>query len=108
MPGSIEPENLVTSDETVLQVISDANQDYVKAYDRRNEANKYVMYFEKSPRYGGEIHCEAYTGNERAEQLCKSYGPIATVAGTDNDYTAYVLKGSGIDAGVLRSCGNDC
>ena len=113
-PGTIDPENTsaATHGHVNLSVVAgaDAGQDYVKAYDTRNDANKFVMYFAKSPRYAGEIHCEAYTGNEKAQQLCKSYGPINTVTGTDGEYTTYVLQGSGTDAGALSSggCGDDC
>ena len=106
-PGAIDPDNTSTATHghVNLSVVAgaEAGQDYVKAVDTRNTNNKFVMYFARSPRYAGEIHCEAYTGNEKAEQLCKSYGPIATVTGTDGDYTAYVIQGSGTDAGALGS-----
>ena len=105
VPGAAaEDGKSVTSEKGVtVQVVSDKNtgQDYVKAVDGKNEANTYVMYFAKSPRYGGEIHCEALTTNEKAQQLCKSYGPIGTVNGTNNKYTAYVLQGNGISEDPL-------
>ena len=104
-PGAIDPDNTSTATHghVTLNVVAgaDAGQDYVKAVDNRNEDNTFVMYFAKSPRYAGEIHCEAKTNNEKAQQLCKSYGPINTVTGTDGDYTTYVLQGSGTDAGAL-------
>ena len=113
-PGAIDTENTntATHGHVTLSVVAgaDAGQDYVKAVDNRNTDNTFVMYFAKSPRYAGEIHCEALTTNEKAQQLCKSYGPINTVTGTDSTFTTYVLQGSGTDAGALSSggCGDDC
>ena len=104
-PGIINENNAstATQGDVVLNVVAgaEAGQDYVKAVDSRNEDNTFVMYFARSPRYGGEIHCEAKTSNAKAQQLCKSYGPVATVTGTDATFTTYVLQGSGADAGAI-------
>ena len=61
--------------------------------------NTYVMYFNNSDTYPGEIHCEALTSSEQAQKVCLSYGPVGTVTGTDSAYTTYVLQGTGSSAG---------
>ena len=61
--------------------------------------NTYVMYFNNSDTYPGEIHCEALTSSEQAQKVCLSYGPVGTVTGTDSAYTTYVLQGTGESAG---------
>lgn len=84
IPGTISPANVATDGPVTLTVISGtAGQDYVKAVDTRNPDNVYVMYFAKSLRYPGEIHCEALTTNEKAIQLCKGLSSGAIVTGTD-------------------------
>jgi prepilin-type N-terminal cleavage/methylation domain-containing protein len=107
VPGTINPANTATDGKITVQVVAGASagQDYVKAVDNRNTDNVFVMYFDKSPRYPGEIHCEALTASEKAQQLCKSSGGGNTVTGTDGDYTTYVVEGTGNDAGPLGGGG---
>ena len=108
-PGTIDADHTdtATHGNVTLNVVAgaEAGQDYVKAVDGRNPDNTFVMYFARSPKYAGEIHCEAKIANTKAQQLCKSYGPINTVTGTDETFTTYVLQGSGTDAGALGSGG---
>ena len=114
VPGTIEPENTATGDHVTIELYNgDGNYDFVKATDTRNPANTYVMYFAKSGNFKGEIHCEAESGNEKAKQLCLSYGPTAgPFTGTDSGYDAYVLQGTGDGTGsgasVLDSYAWNC
>ena len=104
-PGNIDENNTSTATQgnVTLSVVAGASegQDYVKAVDNRNADNTFIMYFARSPKYAGEIHCEAKTNNAKAQQLCKSYGPVGTVtngADTTGTFTTYVLQGTGEDA----------
>ena len=103
IPGEISPANTATNEEAILTVVAGqkAGQAYVRAVDTKNADNRYVMYFSKSPRYPGEIHCEALTTNEKALQLCKNFSTGVTVTGTDGNFTTYVMDGTGIDAGAI-------
>ena len=104
-PGNIDENNTSTATQgnVTLSVVAGASegQDYVKAVDNRNADNTFIMYFARSPKYAGEIHCEAKTNNAKAQQLCKSYGPVGTVtngADTTGSFTTYVLQGTGQNA----------
>ena len=104
-PGNIDENNTSTATQgnITLSVVAGASegQDYVKAVDNRNTDNTFIMYFAKSPVYAGEIHCEAKTSNAKAQQLCKSYGPVGTItngADTTGTFTTYVLQGTGQNA----------
>ena len=106
MPGTIDEDhpNTATNGNVTLSVVAGASegQDYVKAVDNRNADNTFIMYFARSPKYAGEIHCEAKTSNAKAQQLCKSYGPVGTItngADTTGTFTTYVLQGTGQNAG---------
>ena len=99
MAGSIDENhaNKATKGNVELEVVAGAGegQDYVRTIDSRNPDNAFVMYFARSPKFPGEIHCEATKDNKRAEQLCKSYGPIAEEeTGTEGTFKAYVLQGA--------------
>ena len=105
MSGTIDEghPNTATNGNVTLSVVAGASegQDYVKAVDNRNTDNTFIMYFAKSPVYAGEIHCEAKTSNAKAQQLCKSYGPVGTItngADTTGTFTTYVLQGTGKNA----------
>ena len=111
VPGTIEPENTATGDHVTIELYNgEGDYDFVKAKDTRNPANTYVMYFAKSGNFKGEIHCEAKSGNEKAKQLCLSYGPSNAgdpITGTDSDYEAYILQGTGDGTGSGVSTGYD-
>ena len=100
VPGTID-DNTATTDHVTIELYNgDGNYDFVKATDTRNPANTYVMYFAKSGNFKGEIHCEAEQNNDKAKQLCLSYGPTAgPFTGTDSGYDAYVLQGTGDGTG---------
>ena len=106
VPGTID-DNTATTDHVTIELYNgDGNYDFVKATDTRNPANTYVMYFAKSGNFKGEIHCEAEQNNDKAKQLCLSYGPTAgPFTGTDSGYDAYVLQGTGDGTGSGASGG---
>ena len=56
--------------------------------------NRYVSYFDKSPNFPGEIHCEALSSDEKAKSLCELVG--GTEHGSTGSYTTYLLKGAGL------------
>ena len=101
LPGTITDNTVTGSDGTTLSVTSSDSQNFVKA-GKTGLDNTYVMYFAKSARYPGEIHCEAAVNNEQAKQVCLSSGATTKVTGTDAaNYDAYVITGTGLDAGAV-------
>ena len=107
IPGTISG-NTATGDKITVELYDgEGDYGYVKT-SRSDLANTYVMYFDKSGNFGGEIHCEAEKGNEKAKQLCLSYGPSNPnnpVTGTDSNYDAYFLEGTGDGTGSGASAG---
>ena len=59
--------------------------------------NNLVIYYQHSKNYPGEMHCEALSGDEKANWVCqKGFGSAETVGqGATPGYTAYALKGTG-------------
>ena len=101
IPGTISNNKAVSEDGSSVEVISTDTHNFVKM-GREGLDNTYVMYFAKSPNFPGEIHCEALKTNDKAKQLCLSYGPInptAPITGTDSQYDAYILEGTGDGTG---------
>ena len=110
VPGTID-DNTATTDHVTIELYNgEGDYDFVKATDTRNPANTYVMYFAKSGNFKGEIHCEAEQNNDKAKQLCLSYGPSNAgdpFIGTDSNYKAYVLQGTGEGKGSGRTAWTD-
>ena len=97
VPGSISQtgKEVNNPDGTTVVLFSNGVHDYVKA-TKTGLKNNYVMYFDKSPNFPGGIHCEADKNDERAKQICLSYGPINPTepkTGTSKQYLAYILYG---------------
>ena len=100
VPGTIEDNKVTNGEQSTLEVISTDTHDYVKA-SQEGLSNTYVMYFVQSENFPGEIHCEAKKQDDRAAQLCKSYGPTqGPITATDASYDAYVLSGTGNGTGL--------
>lgn len=70
-----------------------AARNAVSAQNAKLPANTMVMYLAQSPNFAGDLHCEALTADKRANNLCKSQG--GTEIGTRDQYTVYLLAGSG-------------
>lgn len=73
--------------------------------------SRYVIYFNYSPHFPGDVHCEALTKSARAKALCQSLG--GTELGTAGSYTTYLLEGNGLGTLVavpkkVLSTGGDC
>ncbi len=92
LPGTVSGNKAEFGDGVKVEVSADGTNDYVSA-SKDGLDNKYVMYFAQSGNFPKEIHCEALTESERANQLCLSLG--GTELGANGAYTAYVLEGSG-------------
>lgn len=94
VPGEVSGGSATLKDGTHVQVNADGQHDYVKmSHDALD--NAYVLYFNKSANYPGEVHCEALSSSERAKSLCKNMGGEEMGNGTTSGYTAYILSGTG-------------
>ena len=59
--------------------------------------NNYIAYQTHSTNYPGETHCEAKTGDTKAEQLCQNLSKQEPIGETvTSGYTTYVIEGAGV------------
>ena len=94
VPGEISGSSATLDDGTQVQVSANGEHEYVKM-SKGGLDNTYVMYFNESANYPGEIHCEALSSSERAKSLCSSLGGTELGTGVTSGYTAYLLSGTG-------------
>lgn len=92
LPGTISGSKAEMGDGISVEVTADGESEFVSV-QKEGLDNKYVMYFARSQNFPKEIHCEALTESERANQLCLGMG--GEEVGTNGAYTAYVLEGAG-------------
>ncbi|MBR3632615.1 MAG: prepilin-type N-terminal cleavage/methylation domain-containing protein [Elusimicrobiaceae bacterium] len=77
-----------------VEISEDSDYGFVKM-SKEGLENNYIIYQENSLNYPKEIHCEALTGSERAERLCKSLGGSFISGSLTDGYDTYVLEGGG-------------
>ena len=111
IPGTVVNNKVTNAEGTELTVTADSDHSYVRVVNDK-VPSALVMYFDKSKNFPGEIHCEvAKEGdeiNEKGKQVCLSYGPSnagAPIVGTDANYVAYILEGTGNGTGSGVSTG---
>ncbi len=92
LPGTINGSKADMGNGISLEVTANGESEFVSA-QKEGLDNKYVMYFARSQNFPKEIHCEALTESERANQLCLGLG--GEEMGTNGAYTAYLLEGTG-------------
>ena len=84
----------VYPDGTEITLNSDDNYSYVLVANASGVPNaNYVVYQKHSTNFPDNIHCEALTGDTRAEELCQSFH--GEYIGQNGSYTAYLLSGDG-------------
>ena len=67
---------------------------YVKT-SKEGLNNNCIYYLKNSQNFPGEIHCEALKDNDRATRLCLSLGGERIPGSLTDNYTTYVLDGTG-------------
>lgn len=92
LPGTVSGAKADMGGGISVEVTADGESEFVSV-QKEGLDNKYVMYFARSQNFPKEIHCEALTESERANQLCLGLG--GEEVGANGAYTAYVLEGSG-------------
>ncbi len=86
------------SDENLQDINIDIGNQEQYSYVKTSKAglnNNCIYYLKHSKNFPGEIHCEALKDNERAARLCKNLGGQRIPGNLTNNYTTYVLSGSG-------------
>ena len=80
---------------------------YVKT-SRAELNNNCVHYLKNSKNFPGEIHCEALKDDERATRLCTSLGGKRIPGSLTNNYTTYVLVGTGegVSSSIVSTMSN--
>ena len=92
-----------TPDGVTLEMISDEKNSYVLAYNETGVPNNnYVVYQKLSENFPGNIHCEALTGDSKAEELCTNLG--GSYIGENGRYTAYLLSGDSTTGTFDKEC----
>ncbi len=77
-----------------VEISEDSDYGFVKM-SKEGLENNYIIYQDNSLNYPKEIHCEALTGSERAERLCKTLGGSFINGSLTDGYDTYVLEGGG-------------
>ena len=89
-------------DGTTLEFGTSTKYAYVLATNSSVENNKYVVYQKHSENFPGNTHCEALTGDDKAEELCQALG--GAYIGENGDFTAYLLSGNGTGGTFEKEC----
>ena len=79
-------------DGLVVQIGNEEDYKYVSG-EKENFNNRYIAYQVHSENFGGDTHCEAKQGDNRADKLCKAVG--GEYIGEHGEWLAYRLTGTG-------------
>ncbi len=83
-------------DGTQVKLGDEAEYAYVKVSNPLVN-NNYIAYQTHSENYPGDIHCEAKTGDAKAQQLCQSLSSQEPIGETiTSGFTTYIISGSGV------------
>ena len=79
---------------------------YVAAHRTDIPNVRYIMYQKNSPKFAGNIHCEAKNGDNNAQWLCEKalHGTKIEKGSITPGYTTYILVGSPSDGTFLKTC----
>ncbi len=93
-------------DKISLAFSNEEGFDFVMLRHQDVPNNAYIMYFEKSENFPGNVHCEAKTNDSNAMWLCEE-GLAGTalehgsISGTD--YTTFILSGESADGHFTKT-----
>ena len=77
---------------TSIDISAEGDHQYIRANHTGLPHNSYTAYLDRSSNFAGNIYCEAYTGDVKAEQLCMAEG--GTAGPVNGEYTLYLLSGN--------------
>ena len=95
----IAAENEVNTEVSLSTADEDENYNYVAAYHKDFPGARYIMYQKHSPKFAGNIHCEAKADDNDALWLCEKGLNGQFIAGgvKGSGYKTYILAGSSTD-----------
>ena len=100
----VTPPNVENTTVELSGTEEDADENYAYVVASRSDVPgaKYIQYQKNSPQFAENIHCEALTGEEEPNWLCKALG--GEYVGEHGDYTAYLLSGNTTGSYFSKQC----
>ena len=100
----VTPPNVENTTVALSGAEEDADENYAYVVASRSDVPgaRYIQYQKNSPQFAENIHCEALTGDEEPNWLCKALG--GEYIGENGDYTAYLLSGDRTAGTFAKKC----
>ncbi len=95
----ISSENTTPAEVSLSRAEEQGNYNYVEAYHKDFPHARYIIYQKHSPKFAGNIHCEAASTDEMALWLCEKglNGQSITGSVKGSGYKTFILAGQSSD-----------